>query len=219
MYRLISFARKGRLCALASSRPKSTLMSALSRRSLLLLAGTSLFILAAFGIEWNLSLTSGRPFGHTQSGHVVGWVGFACIVLTCVYPIKKRSRRHPGWPKRWFQAHMIFGVFGPLVIVVHSGAHFHALVPIAAMFAMAIVVLSGVVGQVLHYLAFREVNDYRRELAAQGLSETDIESQIHSLAHREEALRLWQCIHGPVTAIFVVLTLMHIGAALYFGGL
>ena len=114
---------------------------------------------------------------------------------------------------------MIFGVLGPFVILVHSGTHLHAVVPIAAMFAMGVVVLSGVVGQMLHYLAFREVNDRRRELTEQGLSETDIEAQIHSLIHQEEVLRLWQCIHGPVTAIFVVLALMHIGAALYFGGL
>jgi hypothetical protein len=114
---------------------------------------------------------------------------------------------------------MIFGAFGPLLILVHSGAHFHALVPIAAMLTMGVVVLSGIVGQLLHYLAFREVNDHRRELAAQGLSQTDIEAQVHSLVHHEEALRLWQCIHGPVTGVFVLLALMHIGGALYFGGL
>lgn len=194
-------------------------MSPLARRSLLVLIGAVVFILAAFGIEWALSPRGGRPFGHTQSGHVLGWAGFACILVACVYPIKKRSRRTPGWPKRWFQAHMIFGVLGPLLILVHSGAHFHALVPIAAMLTLGVVVLSGIVGQVLHYLAFQEVNDHRRELAEQGLSETEIEAQIHSLIHQEEALRLWQCIHGPVTAILVVLVLMHIGGAMYFGGL
>lgn len=113
---------------------------------------------------------------------------------------------------------MVFGILGPLAIVVHSGAHFHALVPMAAMVVMAIVVLSGVVGQVLHYLAFREMNDHRRELVERGLSEAQIEAEVHSLVHQEEALRLWQCIHGPVTAIFVVLALMHIGTAFYFGG-
>jgi len=194
-------------------------MSPLSQRSLLVLAGTSLFIVAAFGVEWTLSLRNGPPFGHTQSGHVVGWVGFACILLTCIYPIKKRSRRKPGWPKRWFQVHMIFGVLGPLVVLVHSGTHFHALVPIAAMLTMGVVVVSGIVGQALHYLAFREVNDHRRELVAQGLSETDIEAQVHALARHEETLRLWQCIHGPMTAVFVVLVLMHIARARYFGGL
>ena len=82
---------------------------------------------------------------------------------------------------------MIFGAFGPLLILVHSGAHFHALVPIAAMLTIGVVVLSGIVGQLLHYLAFREVNEHRRELAAQGLSPTDIEAQVHSLVHHEEA--------------------------------
>ena len=63
---------------------------------------------------------------------------------------------------------MIFGVLGPLVVLVHSGTHFHALVPIAAMLTMGVVVVSGIVGQALHYLAFREVNDHRRELVAKG---------------------------------------------------
>ena len=193
-------------------------MTALSQRSLLVLIGAVLFIVVAFGVEWALSLRSGRPFGHTQSGHAIGWVGFACILVACVYPIKKRFRRKPGWSRRAFRAHMIFGVLGPVLILVHSGTHFHAAVPMAAMLAMAVVVLSGVVGQALHYAAFREVNDHRRDLAERGLSDTAIEAEIHSLVHREEALRLWQCIHGPVTAVFVVLALMHIGAAWYFGG-
>lgn len=51
------------------------------------------------------SLRSERPFGHTQSGHAVGWVGFACILVACVYLIKKRFRRKPGGPRRAFQGH------------------------------------------------------------------------------------------------------------------
>jgi hypothetical protein len=38
------------------------------------------------------------------------------------------------------------------------------------------------------------------------------------MASQEEAFRLWQSIHAPMTLMFLVLAAMHVFGALYFGG-
>lgn len=191
----------------------------LSRRAVLVAGLVAAAVAAAVTVEFLLSPRPEQPFGHTQTGHAVGWVGLLLILLVFAYPIRKRFAKGRGWPKGWFQVHKVLGVLGPLTIMVHSGAHFHALVPVLAMIAMGLVVLSGIAGQALHYLALRTLNEQRQELAHQGLPEAEAESRLHELASREETFRIWQCIHAPLTATFVVLTLMHIGGALYFGGM
>ena len=43
----------------------------------------------ALGIEYFLSTSPNRPFGHTQQGHFTGWVGLGMILLACGYPLKR----------------------------------------------------------------------------------------------------------------------------------
>lgn len=194
-------------------------MTALSRRIQLVIWIIVAAIVLAFATEFLLSSGSERPFGHTQVAHVVGWVGTALIGLTFVYPFQRW--RHPNqiWPKQWFQVHLVLGMIGPLLILVHAGIHFHAMVPVLALVAMVLVVFSGITGQALHYLAFRTLYEQRHELAKQGLTNEAIESRLHNLALQEETLRWWRCVHGPLTWTFVAMTLIHIGGAVYFGGL
>jgi len=82
-----------------------------------------------------------------------------------------------------------------------------------------VVVVSGIVGQGVHYLALRTLNDRRRELHEEGLGPDEIDLRLHRMAAQEEAFRLWQSIHAPMTLMFLVLTAMHVIGALYFGGL
>lgn len=192
--------------------------SRLRERIVLITAAFGFVIGSAFLIELLLSLRIGEAFGHTQRGHVAGWLGLAITLLVLVYPIKKRTGPKPGWPKGWFRVHMVAGIFGPIVILVHSGAHFHALVPVLALAAMGLVVISGIVGQGIHYLVLRGLNAQKRELVAQGLSSEEIDTRLHRLAAQEEAFRVWQCLHAPLTITFVALTLLHVGGALFFGG-
>ncbi len=190
----------------------------LARRTKVLLGLVFLTIFGGFLLEYVLTTTPLRPFGHTQIAHIIGWIGLVCIGLTLVYPFKRWRHPNQVWPKAWFQAHMVFGVTGPALIFIHSGAHFHAWVPILAMIAMVLVVMSGITGQALHYLAFRTLYEQRHDLAGQGLSEEAIEARLHELALEEEMLRWWKCFHGPITGTFLALTLLHVGGAIYFGG-
>jgi len=190
----------------------------LARRTNLIIGITLFLIIVAFLTERALTTTPIRPFGHSQIAHFVGWIGLAFIGLTFVYPFKRWRHPNQVWPHRWFQVHMIFGLIGPGIIFIHSGAHFHAWVPIMSVIAMMLVVMSGITGQALHYVAFRHLYEQRHELAAQGMAEENIEAHLHELALEEEVLRWWKCFHWPLTWTFVGFTLLHIGGILYFGG-
>lgn len=194
-------------------------MSSLSHRTALVFGLVCLTIISAFLLEFFLSTTPSRPFGHTQMAHHVGWIGLGFIGLTFVYPLKRWWHPNQVWPKRWFHVHTVSGVLGPLIIFVHAGAHFHAWVPILALVTMILVLMSGIVGQALHYWAFRMLYERRHQLDFEGKTEKVIESHLHDLALQEEALRWWRCLHGPLTWSFVALVLLHIGGALFFRGL
>ena len=114
---------------------------------------------------------------------------------------------------------MVAGILGPMIIFVHAGAHFHAWAPILALVAMVLVVMSGIVGQALHHWAFQQLYERRHQRAYEGLEEEVVEAKLHDLSLQVEALRWWKCFHGPLTWSFLVLTLLHIGGALFFGGL
>lgn len=114
---------------------------------------------------------------------------------------------------------MVAGVIGPLLIFIHSGAHYHAVVPILAMVSMVVVVVSGIVGQLVHAASLRTLNEQRHLLQHQGMSENDIDAQLHGMASQEEAFRLWQAIHAPMTLMFLVFALLHVVGALFFAGI
>lgn len=193
-------------------------MSPLARRAILVSVLVGIAIGGAFALEQLLTARPDRPFGHTHAGHLTGWVGLGVILLGFGYSFRKRSAPERHWPKGWFRVHMVAGVLGPLLILVHAGNHFHALVPVLALLTMGLVVLSGITGQAVHYMVLRTLHDQRRELAQQGLSEEEIDARLHTMAAQEKVFRFWQYLHTPVTITFLLLTLLHVGGALFFGG-
>lgn len=194
-------------------------MTSVRQRVVVVSAVVVAAVAGALMFEALLSLDKVTPFGHTQYGHGVGWAGLAMTLLVFVYPLLKRLRPSHRWPRGWFRVHMIAGVLGPLLIFLHSGAHYHALVPIMAMLSMVIVVLSGIVGQLVHAFSLRALNDQRRQLQHRGLPDDDIEAQLHGVASQEEGFRVWQAIHAPMTLMFLVFTLLHVVGALFFAGM
>lgn len=194
-------------------------MRPLYKRFIFVLVAVSVAVLSGLLIEALISFVTGWPFGHTQNGHLLGWLGFLAMLAGFGYSIKKRFDRKSGWPKVWFWVHQSSGVLAPLLILVHAGPHFHALVPAFALAAMIVVAISGLTGVIVHRKAISLMNAERAELRSQGLSRSDVESRLFDLASQEETFRLWQLIHVPMVMLFLVLVICHIGGALYFGGM
>lgn len=193
-------------------------MTPLTRRFLMVFAGLVAAVAAGFSIEALLSHRSGWPFGHTEAGHAAGWTGLVLTLSVFGYSVKKRSGPRVAWPKGWFLVHQVMGIAGPSLILIHSGSHFHALVPILALLAMSVTVVSGVIGVAVHRKALSLMKGRHAELLGQGLSPDEVEDRLYDLAAAEKAFRVWQIIHVPMSVIFLALTILHIAGALYFGG-
>jgi cytochrome b561 len=194
-------------------------MTFITKRFITVITTAIVLLIVGLLTENLLSIRSGSLFGHTQTGHVVGWLGLAVIFAVFIYSVKKRFGRKAGWPKAWFMVHQVAGILGTLLILVHAGWHFHALVPVLTLITMGIVVVSGVIGVMVHRKALSLLNSTRKELVSQGLSQADIEDRLYDLVSGEETFRVWQIIHVPMVILFLALVVLHVFGALYFGGL
>lgn len=94
--------------------------------------------------------------GHFTSKDDIGyWLGVAggtMMLALFVYPLRKRWRVMQGWGpiKYWFATHMVFGIGGPFLILVHSTFQLGSLNATIATVAMLIVAGSGIVGRFLY---------------------------------------------------------------------
>ncbi len=85
------------------------------------------------------------------TGHTLGVVGAAMMVLMLGYSLRKRVAllRRLGPLSRWLDVHIYLGVFGPLLVVLHSTFKVHGLVAFS-FWSMVLVALSGVLGRYLY---------------------------------------------------------------------
>jgi hypothetical protein len=85
-------------------------------------------------------------------GYWFGIVGGSLMLLLLIYPMRKRMRSMSNWltVKFWFRLHMIFGVLGPVLIMMHSSYHLGSLNGRIALFSMLIVAISGLIGRYLY---------------------------------------------------------------------
>jgi hypothetical protein len=85
-------------------------------------------------------------------GYWLGIIGGSMMLLLLMYPMRKRFRRWSaiGSVKSWFRIHMILGVAGPLIIVLHSGYELGSFNSSVAFFCMLLVAASGLLGRKLY---------------------------------------------------------------------
>lgn len=83
------------------------------------------------------------------SGYALGIIGGAAMLLLMGYPLRKsmRSMRNWGPIKYWFQAHMVLGVLGPIMVLYHANFSLGSANSNLAMFSMLTVACSGLVGR------------------------------------------------------------------------
>jgi hypothetical protein len=86
------------------------------------------------------------------AGYWLGIIGSSLMVLLLLYPLRKRLLflRPLGTVVFWFRAHMILGVFGPALILLHANFRLGSINSNVALVAMLIVAGSGIVGRYLY---------------------------------------------------------------------
>lgn len=88
----------------------------------------------------------------TDAGYYIGIVGASLMLLLMTYPLYKRVRAFRSWgtTRFWFRLHMICGLLGPALIIVHSGLNMRSMNAAWAFWSMVIVAGSGVMGRFLY---------------------------------------------------------------------
>lgn len=169
-----------------------------------LLATTLLFdaLLHALNIAW--------------VGRYLGIPGVLLIVLSFGHTLRKRGIIKSRDPMRLMRLHERMAWLGSLLILVHAGVHFNAILAWLAVGAMVINVGSGLTGKFLLARVRRRLDSARQQMRDEGLSAAEIEERLQRDSLTFGIVRQWRIVHFPITLAFAVLALAHIVSALLF---
>jgi hypothetical protein len=151
-------------------------------------------------------------------GRYLGIPGTLLIAGSLVYSMRKRKFITSGNPKFLLQFHEFTAWLGSLMVLVHAGIHFNALLPWLATVAMAVNVVSGMVGKLLLDRSRRHLQAQRTHLQSRGLSSPEVEQTVFWDAVTVDAMTRWRKVHIPIFIVFTVLALGHIVSIFLFWG-
>ena len=155
--------------------------------------------------------------GMAWLGRWLGIPGTLLIVASFGYSLRKRKLIRHGQPATLLRWHEGLAWLGSLLILVHAGVHFNAILPWLATVAMAINIVSGLTGKFLLDRARRRLDAARATLQARGVAPgTGDVAYLDALSF--DAVRKWRVVHFPITLAFGVLALAHIVSSLLFWG-
>ena len=151
-------------------------------------------------------------------GRYLGIPGTLLIIASLVYSMRKRKYISSGNPKTLLKLHEFGAWLGSLMVLIHAGIHFNALLPWLATVAMAVNVVSGMVGKLLLDRSRRHVQGQRDHFQLRGLSKPEVEQAVFWDAVTVDAMKQWRKVHIPIFIVFVVLALGHIFSIFLFWG-
>jgi hypothetical protein len=151
-------------------------------------------------------------------GRYLGIPGSLLIIASLLYSLRKRRYLNSGSPRLLLRLHEVSAWFGSLLVLIHAGVHFNAILPWLATVAMGVNVISGMVGKLLLNRARRHLQGQREHFQLRGLSRTEVEQAVFWDAVTLEAMQQWRSIHIPIFIVFAVLSLAHIISIFLFWG-
>ena len=151
-------------------------------------------------------------------GRYLGILGTVLIALSLFYSLRKRRLITSGNVKSWLSLHEIGTWLGSLMVLIHSGVHFNAVLPWLATIAMGANVISGMVGKMLLGRSREHVQAQREHYQLRGLSRTEVEQAVFWEAVTLDAMTRWRRVHIPLFVAFAVLAIGHITGIFLFWG-
>jgi hypothetical protein len=155
-------------------------------------------------------------FDQVWEGRWLGIPGVALILASLHYSLRKRKIVTRGNPVTLLRRHEIMAWAGSLLVLVHAGIHFNAVLAWLALLAMLVNVASGLTGKYLLARARTRLIDARARLAAQGLDAATIDQRLHRDSLTMDLVRKWRVVHVPITLAFAVLATAHLVATALF---
>lgn len=85
-------------------------------------------------------------------GYWIGIAGSVMMLILVLYPVRKAYAKEQRFGRiaTWFKSHMVMGILGPTLVILHSNFEFKAVNSIVATIAMLTVVASGIFGRFLY---------------------------------------------------------------------
>ena len=151
-------------------------------------------------------------------GRYLGIPGTLLIILSLFYSLRKRKYVQSGSPQAWLSFHEYCAWLGSVMVLVHSGVHFNSILPWLATAAMAINVLSGMVGKFLLGRSRQALQQQRQHLQQDGLNAQEAQQELFWQAATLDLMSKWRKVHIPIFIAFVVLALGHILSIFLFWG-
>jgi hypothetical protein len=173
--------------------------------SYLLLITASLaldFILHAAGLDW--------------TGLYLGVAGTVLVAFSFGYSARKKKLIANGPLSVFLRLHCNAGWVGTLMILVHSGIHFNAVLPWFATVLMMVVTASGHIGQYLVRKLREEVKMKKKQLGIEDGQADGLEQQRYWDDVTLKAFEQWRHIHMPIVSFLLVLTFIHIVSVTFF---
>ena len=149
-------------------------------------------------------------------GRYLGIIGSAFLVMSFVYSLRKRKKIRFGSPKLFLDFHEYLGFLGVVLIIIHCGVHFNALLPWLAAFLLLIVIASGFVGKKLLKQAKSSLKSSEAALRQQGLSDKEIGRKLFLDAITVNIMNRWRSVHFTITGIAIILAIVHSVTILLF---
>lgn len=151
-------------------------------------------------------------------GRYLGIPGTLLIIGSLLYSLRKRKMITAGKVKSWLSMHEIGTWLGSLMVLLHAGIHFNAILPWLATLAMGINVISGMVGKLLLARSREHVIGQREHYQLRGMAKEEIERAVFWDAVTLDAMSRWRKVHIPIFIAFAVLALGHIISIFLFWG-
>jgi hypothetical protein len=151
-------------------------------------------------------------------GRYLGIPGTLLIIGSLAYSLRKRKLIRKGSPATLLRLHERMAWAGSLLILVHAGIHFNAILAWLAVWAMLINIGSGLTGKFLLQRARRRLEATRQRLQKKGLAAGEVEDRMYWDTMTFDAVKDWRVVHYPITLAFAVLATAHILSIFLFWG-
>lgn len=171
----------------------------------------SLMIFLTIAIDYLL-----HRFELISVGRYLGYIGTFVIMISFIYSLRKRKIIESGSPKQLLALHEYLAWIGSVMLLVHAGIHFNAILPWLAILMLMIAVASGLVGKFLLKKANETLKERKQALLKSGISMEDADKKLFFDSITVDMMKKWRVVHLPITLILGILSLMHIVTIIMF---
>ncbi len=132
--------------------------------------------------------------------------------------MRKRKLISTGHPAQLLRWHERMAWLGSLLVLVHAGIHFNAILGWLAVAAMLVNVGSGLTGKFLLDRSRKKLEEAKQRMHQQGIPPEALDHKMYWDSLTFDVVKQWRVVHFPITLAFVVLALAHIIAIALFWG-